>query len=203
MIVLLLCCIALAQPTPSTRAQPQRGVPSLDAAARLHGPAVVGVWAGKAMSAGFLVSSSGAAVTVLPPGHEGELVVEFTTAERRRARVLAVDDDGLALLQLEMLEKDAVFSSLGLAPLAAKDATPKSDAWLLSLSFVDGRAVPFVGGLRRVDDVGLWQLDLPVAAGAPVLAGGLVVAVVLRRVDATSSVAVPATRIQALVQRVR
>lgn len=199
MATVLLCLLALANPAPSVRAEtPRAALPSLDEAARRHGSAIVGVWVGATMSSGFFVSSSGVAVTVLRPGGAGDVVVELGSGERRKGRVLARDEDGLALVEVDKLDKDVVFAALGLGTAAI----PKVDAWLLALSFVDGRAAPSLGGMRRVDEGGRWRLDLPVDAGAPVLVGGRVIGVVMRRADPTSSVAVPVARVTALAKRI-
>ncbi len=187
MVSLLLCLVVSAGPP--------AGPPSLEDAARRHGAAIVGVWRGESVRPGFFVSSAGVAVTVLHG--EGDLVVELADGERRKARVLVRDDDGLALVEVEKLEKDSVFSSLAVASAPV----PKVDAWLMAMAFVDGRPSPSLGGMRRVDENGRWRLDLPVDAGAPVIVGGRVIGVVVQRAGRTSSVAVPSARITALAKR--
>jgi hypothetical protein len=189
MVSLLLCLVLGAAPP---------GPPSLEDAARRHGPAIVGVWSGESVRPGFFVSSAGIAVTVVHG--EGELVIELADGERRKARVLVRDDDGLALVEVEKLEKDSMFSSLAVA--SAPVAVPKADAWLMAMAFVDGRPSPSLGGMRRVDENGRWRLDLPVDAGAPVIVGGRVIGVVVQRAGTTSSVAVPSARITALAKRI-
>lgn len=194
MVSLLLCLFVTAGPP--TRAGP----PSLEDAARRHGAAIVGVWRGDSVRPGFFVSSTGIAVTVLH-GDTAELVVEMADGERRTARVLVRDDDGLALVEVDKLEKDSVFSSLAVATAETPKLTPKVDAWLMAMAFIDGRPSPSLGGMRRVDESGRWRLDLPVDAGAPVIVGGRVIGVVVQRAGTTSSVAVPAARITALAKR--
>lgn len=175
--------------------------PSLELAAARHGPALVSLRSGQAGS-GFFVTSSGVFVCVLAEPTD-ELVVELTSGERRRARVLARDADGLALAEVARRDEDGLFSALGVAPASSSPAPPRADAWLLGLSVVDGRASPTIGGLRRVDAAGRWRLDLPLDAGSPILVADRVVAVVIARAGATASVAVPAARIRALVESAR
>lgn len=189
MVSLLLCLVLSAGPPAPA------GPPSLEDAARRHGAAIVGVWRGESVRPGFFVSSTGVAVTVLHG--EGDLVVELAGGERRKARLLVRDDDGLALVEVEKLDKDSMFSSLAVASAPV----PKVDAWLMAMAFVDGRPSPSLGGMRRVDERGRWRLDLPVAAGAPVIVGGRVIGVVVQRAGTTSSVAVPSARITALAKR--
>lgn len=197
MVSLLLCLVVSAGP-PAASARVPAAPPSIEDAARRHGPAVVGVWHGERVRPGFFVSSAGVAVTVVHGEGELELVVELADGERRKARVLVRDDDGLALVEVEKLDKDVVFPSLA---VTTTTVTPKVDAWLMALGFEGGRPSPTLGGMRRVDASGRWRLDLPVDAGAPVLAGGKVVGVVVQRAGTTSSVAVPAARINALAKR--
>lgn len=170
--------------------------PSLEVALARHGPALVAVHTKEgAARAGFFVASSGVAVAVL--GGDDDVVVELANGERRRARVLVRDADGLALVEVVPLAGDAIFPSLG---VSSSSDVPSGRDWLLGLDVVDGRATPAVGGLRRVDGAGRWRLDLPVGAGAPVLRGQKVVGVVVERAGTTASVAVPAQRITALVK---
>jgi hypothetical protein len=195
----LCLLVASAPPTPPAPRLP----PSPEGALALHGPAVLAVHAPRGAtggsgppSAGFLVSSSGIAVAVV--ASEEDVVVELSSGERRRARVVARDEDGLALLEIVRLEKDGLFPSLGVAPTAV---VPGARDWLLGIDVVDGRFLPTVGGLRRIDERGRWRLDLPAGAGAPVLRGGSVVGVVVQRAGVTASVAVSAARITALVKK--
>lgn len=173
--------------------------PSLERAASLHGPAVVSVH-GKDGSPGpgFFVSSSGVAVAVVPS--RDDVVLELGSGERRRARVLVRDEDGLALVELVRMDKDAGLPFPALA-LASPPRTPVAGEWLLGLDVREGRAAPSVGGLRRIEGA-RWRLDLPLAAGAPVLVGGRVIGVVLERAGTTSCVAVPVGRVADLVRRI-
>ena len=176
--------------------------PSLEDAAERHGPAVVGVIAGDELRPGFFVSSSGIAVAAVRDATLTDVVVELASGERRKARVLVRDDDGLALVEVQKLDKDGLFPSLGVGGVGAAPAmAPKPDAWVLGIAFFDGRPQPTLGGLRRVDDNGRWRLDLPLDPGAPIIAGGRVVGVVVQRAGTTASVAVPAARITELVKR--
>jgi hypothetical protein len=172
--------------------------PSIEDALLRHGPALVAVHARDGVRPGFFVSSSGVAVALLASADD--VVIELQSGERRRARVLVKDDDGVALIEVVRLEKDTLFPSLGLAD---KARTPTTKEWLLGLGLADGRASPSLGGLRRVDELGRWRLDLPLDAGAPVMLGGRVVGVVVERAGTTSCVAVPADRIISLVKKLQ
>lgn len=184
---------------PALAAVPPAAPPSLEVALARHGPAVVAVHDRQgAARPGFFVSSSGVAVTVLAA--DDDIVVELASGERRRARVLVRDADGLALVEVVRLEKDALFPSLG---LSSSRGAPSSREWLLGLDVVEGKPMPTVGGLRRVEAAGRWLLDLPLAAGAPVLRGADVIGVVVARDGRTASVAVSAERIRALVKQLR
>ncbi len=173
------------------------GPPSLEHAARVHGPAVVSVISPEGdVRPGFFVSGSGVAVAVVA-GNVDDVVLELVDGERRRGHVLVRDDDGLALVELKKLDKDGVFPSLGLG----NGAPPGKDAWLLGMGLVDGRVSPSVGGLRTVSG-GRWRLDLPLDPGAPVLRDGRVVGVVIERRGTTACVAVSVQRVRALVKHI-
>lgn len=170
--------------------------PSLEHAERLHGPAMVTVHVVDGPSRnGFFVAGSGIVVTVVPDVEQ--VIVELLSGERRTARVLVRDDDGLALLEVHKLDKDGVFASLGLG----SGAPPSSTAWVMGLGVVDGRASPSVGGLRGMDGPGRWRLDLPLNPGAPLMGSERVIGVVVERKGTTSCVAVPIERVQSLVKR--
>lgn len=174
------------------------GPPSLEYAARVHGSALVQVWSPDAEAArpGFFVAGAGVVVAVLA-GDVTEVVVELQSGERRKAKVLARDDDGLALVELAKLPKDTMFPSLGLGA----GVPPSASAWVLGLGVVDGKPAPSVGGLRSVD-AGRWRLDLPLDPGAPLLSDDRVIGVVVVRKGKTACVAVPVERVLELVHRI-
>ena len=170
--------------------------PSIEHAAKVHGPALVSVISkdGQAKP-GFFVAGSGVAVAVV--ADVDDVVLELPSGERRIAHVVVRDDDGLALVEVKKLEKDGLFPSLGLG----QGAPPSPSAWILGLGLIDGRVAPSVGGLRTVDERGRWKLDLPLDPGAPILAGERVIGVVVERRGTTACTAVPVERVLSLVKR--
>jgi len=176
-------------------------MPSLEGAAAGSGAALLSVHgrstsSGAFVRPGFFVSSGGIAVTVL--SSTDDVVVELASGERRRARVLLRDDDGLALLDVTPLGTDGAFPALG---LQAKAFQPQANAWLVGFDIQKNGPAPVLGGLRSIDARGRWRLDLPAGPGAPILSGSRVVGVVLERAGSAGSWAVPSTRIQALAER--
>jgi hypothetical protein len=171
------------------------GPPSIEHAARVQGPAIVAVHAANAVRPGFFVAGSGVLVAVVPDAPD--IVVELPSGERRKARVLVRDDDGLALVEVKKLDKDTTFPSLALG----QGAPPTSSQWLLGIGLEDGKPAPSVGGLRSADGP-RWRLDLPLDPGAPILVDERVIGVVVERHGKTACVAVPVERVLSLVKRI-
>jgi hypothetical protein len=193
---LALCALASAR------------IPSVDDAFMRHGPAIVGVRAGPAGaevdSTGFLLTSSGLVATVMLPAERAQ--VTFADGAVRQARVVARDsttasglarDGALTLLAIERAAPDDMFAALA---VRSKDAPKKLPAWWLGITFAEGRAVPALGGLRRMEAGGRLRLDVPAGPGAPVLVNDEVVAVVIQRVDQTSSIAIDVSALLALAK---
>lgn len=194
---LLLAALVLAASTAAS------ALPSLPAFAARYADAVVVFYTSEGARAGtgFFVATRGVAVASVEGAAPGaELVVELSTGERRRARVLAVDPEGpLVVVELVRLPKDEAFAALG---LLRRGERARGGAWLIGMGVDDaGRAAPVLGGLRQVDATGRWHLDLPAEAGTPILdEGGRVVAVVVKRVGRTASRGVAVERVRALVE---
>jgi hypothetical protein len=169
--------------------------PSIEHAARIHGPAIVAVHAQGAVRPGFFVAGSGVLVAVVADAPD--VVVELPSGERRKARVLVKDDDGLALVEVKKLDKDSTFPSLALG----QGAPPATSQWLLGIGLEDGRPAPSIGGLRSTDGP-RWKLDLPLDPGAPILVEERVIGVVVERKGKTACVAVPVERVLSLVKRI-
>lgn len=204
-------------------------MPSVDAAFVRHGPAIVGVRAGPEDAAvsttGFFLTSAGLLATVMLPAERA--TVTLADGSVRGARVVAragsradapTRDGALTLLEIERAQQDEVFPALAVRKPSARDGAKgsgggparhgpsthgpaKTPAWWLALTFTDGRALPALGGVRRAEGQGRVRLDLPAGPGAPVLIDDEVVAVVVQRVDQTSSVAVDVSALLELAQQ--
>ena len=127
-------------------------------------------------SQGFFVSSSGLLCTVLPQAVVGDVVV-VVGAARWRGTVVAVDDEGLALVSVP-LDPTAPVAALGLSGDGARSR------WLVGL-MRDARGVSAVVGGEEENG-----LLLPVPRGAPVFNADNVVVAVARRSRGGGAIAV-------------
>jgi hypothetical protein len=188
----LLLCLALLAPS-------ARALPSAVDVARRYADAVVRVarpcptttTACTAVSAqGFFVSSAGMLVSVLPGVVRGDVVEVTDGGSTRRGRVDAVDDDGLALVQIEPAP-DAPVTALAVAERAG------AGRWLIGLHRDDRGVQAVVGGEERDN-----RLLVPVPRGAPVLDERLEVVAIARRSRGGGSIdALPVARLHALAKR--
>jgi hypothetical protein len=189
---LLLLCLALV--TPAAPA-----APSAVDVARRYADAIVRVVRPCSKTAptctpivaqGFFVSSTGMLASVLPGVVRGDLVEVDDGVATRRARVDAVDADGLALLQLEP-GPDTPVTALAVASRMA------GGPWLIGLHRNERGVQAVVGGAER--DA---RVLLPVPRGAPILDERLqVVAIARRSRGGGSTDTLPVDRLQALASR--
>lgn len=193
----LLLCLALLAPA-------AHAVPSAIDVARRYADAVVLVarpcptktTACTAVSAqGFFVSSAGLLASVLPGVVRGD-VVEITDgtakdgAVTRRGVIDIVDDDGLALVQLEPAPD---------APVTALAVAERTTArrWLIGLHRDERGVQAVVGGEEQGT-----RLLVPVPRGAPVLDERLEVVAIVKRGRGGGSVdALPVERLHAIAKR--
>lgn len=182
-------------------ADPARAVPAAVDVARRYGDAVVVVTrpcpapaaAGCVgeHSQGFFVSSDGLLATVLPGVKRDDVVDVGDAAAGRQGRVVASDDDGLALVQLQPAP-DAPMTALAVAEDAG---APRR--WLIGLQRDHRGVQAVVGGEERGT-----TLLVPVPRGAPVLDEALQVVAIARRGRGGGSIdVVPVGRLRTLATR--
>jgi len=145
-----------------------RALPNLARLEARYSDAIVRVIAegGDAAQTGFLVAGDGIVLTA-PAQKSAQVVIEFANGERRRGSVVAQDPfSDLAAIKITRLPKDRTFASLKLSDRGQIPDGP----WLIGFGHgAGGQPRPSLGGLRKREGR-FALLDLPVSAGAPVLA---------------------------------
>lgn len=198
MSVALALLIAVSSSSPSSPPSASRGLPPANAFARRYDEAIVvvrhdddgpGPHAAREQQ-GFFVSSTGVLCTVLHGAAIDDLV-DVVGAAPMQGRVVAVDDDGLALVQVVVDEATPV-TALGLS----RDG--RFTPWLVGLAREARGVSAVIGGEERSG------LLVPVPRGAPVLDdNGAVVAIATRNRGGGAVAALPVARLQALATRWR
>lgn len=144
-------------------------------------------------SQGFFLTSSGVLCTVLPGANVGDAVsIDDDDGDDDRGVVTAIDDDGLALVEVDVV---ADVAALGVS------GSGEPSTWMVGLTRERGAVQGAVGGLTEKSG-DRWRLLLPLARGAPVLDDkNLVVAVAVRGRGGGQTDALPVARLKALVAR--
>ncbi len=151
-------------------------------------------------SQGFFVSSSGLLCTVLPGAKAGDVVM-VRGDEAQRGAVAAVDDEGLALVQVQgTIDPARPWAALGVS------VTEKPSTWMVGLwRDKDGVQGASGGVEHRLADKSSeerWLLLLPAPRGAPIVdSDNAVVAIAMSSRGGGSIDALPVRRLKQLAAR--